>query len=94
MLDAKRWLIAPAFAALAGIALSGCEATKDGEVPFPAPDTDTTFKALFFSTTDLGLPYQPWPSDLLFSGSTQGTVNVPAQLLPTTAESIERLNAC
>jgi hypothetical protein len=80
MLDAKRWLIAPAFAALAGIALSGCEATKDGEVPFPAPDTDTTFKALFFSTTDLGVPFQPWPSDLLFSGTTDGTVNIPASL--------------
>jgi pimeloyl-ACP methyl ester carboxylesterase len=81
MLDAKRWLIAPAFAALAGIALSGCEASKEGEVPFPPEDNDPTFKALFFSTTDLGVPFQPWPSDLLFSGTTQGTVNIPASLV-------------
>ena len=81
MLDAKRWLIAPAFAALAGIALSGCEASKDGEVPFPPVDNDPTFKALFFSNTSAGIPYQPWPTDLLFSGTTQGTVNVPAALI-------------
>jgi hypothetical protein len=81
MLDAKKWLIAPALASLAGIALSGCEASKDGEYPFPAADTDPTFKALFFSTTDAGIPYQPWPSDLLFSGTTQGTVNIPASLV-------------
>jgi hypothetical protein len=81
MLDAKRWLIAPALAALAGIALSGCEASKDGEVPFPPEDTDPTFKALFFSNTDAGIPYQPWPTDLLFSGTTQGTVNIPTALV-------------
>jgi hypothetical protein len=41
MLDAKRWLIAPALAAIAGIALSGCEASKDGQDPFPAEPPET-----------------------------------------------------
>jgi len=82
MVEAKRRLIAPAIALLAGIALSGCEASRDGDyADFPPKDTDPTFKALFFSTTDLGVPYQPWPSDLLFSGTRQGTVNIPASLV-------------
>jgi dienelactone hydrolase len=51
--------------------LSGCEATKDGD-PFPPPPTDV-FKAEF-NTTSGALPY---PIDLFFSGSTDGTINLP-----------------
>ena len=81
MVDAKRRLIVPAIALLAGVALSGCEASKDGQYAnYPPPDNDPTFTALFFSTTAAGAPYQPWPTDLLFSGTTQGTVNIPAAL--------------
>jgi dienelactone hydrolase len=84
MVDAKRWLIVPALAALAGIALSGCEASRDGDfADDPQPDTDPTFKALFFSLSAAGAPYQPWPTDLLFAGTTQGTVNIPAALTGT-----------
>ena len=81
MLTSKFRQWTPALALVIGTALSGCESSKDGEYPFPAVDTDPTFKALFFSTTDAGIPYQPWPSDLLFSGTTQGTVNIPASLV-------------
>ena len=72
-----RWT--PALVLAMGVALSGCEASKDGQDPFP-PEPAGTFKALFFSTTALGAPYQPWPSDLLFIGTTDGTVNIPAPL--------------
>ena len=65
MLDAKRWLIAPALAALAGIALSGCEASQDGQVPFPPPPPETgvaRFK-LDVANSVLDIPY---PTDLYF----------------------------
>lgn len=80
MVDAKTRLLAPALALLAGMALSGCEASKDGVDPYPPEDNDVSFKALFFSSTPLGVPYQPWPSDLLFSGTTDGTLNIPSPL--------------
>ena len=72
-----RWT--PALVLAMGVALGGCEASKDGQDPFP-PEPAGTFKALFFSTTALGVPYQPWPTDLLFSGTMDGTVNIPAAL--------------
>jgi dienelactone hydrolase len=82
MLSCKLGRWTPALVLAMGVALSGCEASKDGAYKdFPVPDTDPTFKALFFSNTDAGIPYQPWPSDLLFSGTTQGTVNIPAALV-------------
>lgn len=58
-------------ATLSGLALGGCEASKDGD-PFPPPPTET-FKADFNTTTG-ALPY---PIDLFFSGSTDGTLNLP-----------------
>ena len=79
MLSCKLGRWTPALALAMGVALSGCEASKDGQVPFPEEPAGT-FKALYFSTTALGVPYQPWPSDLLFSGTTDGTVNIPASL--------------
>ena len=82
MVDAKRWLIAPALAAVAGIALSGCEASQDGEYkdfPKPAPET---FTALFAPTAPI--PVLPFPIDLFFNGTTDGTLNIPANYAPMT----------
>jgi dienelactone hydrolase len=82
MVDAKRWLIAPALAAVVGIALSGCEASQDGEYkdfPKPAPET---FTALFAPTA--AIPVLPFPTDLFFSGTTDGTLNIPLTYAPMT----------
>jgi dienelactone hydrolase len=82
MVDAKRWLIAPALAAVAGIALSGCEASQDGEYkdfPKPAPET---FTALFAPTA--AIPVLPFPTDLFYSGTTDGTLNIPLTYAPMT----------
>lgn len=82
MVDAKRWLIAPALAAVAGIALSGCEASQDGDYkdfPTPAPDT---FTALFAPTA--AIPVLPFPTDLFFNGTTDGTLNIPTTYTPMT----------
>lgn len=82
MVDAKRWLIAPALAAVVGIALSGCEASQDGEYkdfPKPAPGT---FTALFAPTA--AIPVLPFPTDLFYNGTTDGTLNIPATYSPMT----------
>jgi hypothetical protein len=57
--------------ALAVVALSGCEASKDGAA-MPPPPTET-MKALFNPATGA----IPHPTDLFFSGSTDGTLNLP-----------------
>ncbi|HEX6571063.1 MAG TPA: hypothetical protein VF055_03500, partial [Steroidobacteraceae bacterium] len=74
-------------AALATIALGGCSATKDGE-PYPRPATEV-FKAEF-NTTSGSLPY---PTDLFFSGSTDGTLNPPATIPWRPASNREGLSA-
>lgn len=75
MLDAKTRLLTPALAVIAAVALSGCEASKDGD-RFPAQLPDT-FVANFSVTTGLF----PFPSDLpAFVGSTDGTLNISAPL--------------
>ena len=82
MVDAKRWLIAPALAAVVGIALSGCEASQDGEYKdFPKPPPET-FTALFAPTA--AIPVLPFPTDLFFNGTTDGTLNIPATYSPMT----------
>jgi hypothetical protein len=58
-------------AALVAVALAGCSASKDGD-PLPPPASQV-FKAEF-STTTGRLPY---PTDLFFAGSTDGTLNLP-----------------
>jgi len=81
MVDAKRWLIAPALAAVAGIALSGCEASQDGEYkdfPKPAPET---FTALYSPAS--AVPVLPFPTDFpWFIGSTDGTLNISTAYAP------------
>jgi dienelactone hydrolase len=75
MLDAKTRLLTPALAVLAAVALSGCEASKDGD-PFPASAPET-FNALFSLTTG----QLPFPSDVPgFIGSTDGTLNYTGAL--------------
>jgi len=70
MLDAKTRLLTPALAVIAAVALSGCEASKDGD-RFPA-QLPGTFNALFSLTTG----QLPFPSDVpAFLGSTDGTLN-------------------
>jgi len=83
MVDAKRRLIVPAIALLAGIALSGCEASKDGDYAnFPPPPTTTgpgvaKFK-IDLANSVLDVPY---PYDLYFAipgAPVDGTLNLPA----------------
>ena len=80
MLHGKRWLIAPALAVLAGIALSGCEASKDGQVPFPPPPPETGV-ARFNINLAASVLDVPYPYDLYFAipgAPVDGTLNIPA----------------
>ena len=87
MVDAKRRLIAPAIALLAGIALSGCEASKDGEVPYP-PTVDTSAPGVARFKLDLANSVLdiPYPYDFYFATATalgepvDGTLALPAGL--------------
>ena len=79
MLNAKRWLIGPALAALAGIGLSGCEASKNGQDPFPAepPETGVAKFNINLAASVLDVPY---PYDLYFAipgAPVDGTLNIP-----------------
>ncbi len=72
MLESRNRLPACALAAsVASLVLAGCTSSSDGD-PSPAPPSDV-FKAEF-NTTSGALPY---PVDLFFSGSTDGTLNLP-----------------
>jgi hypothetical protein len=72
MLEFKTRLVAPALLLLAGVALSGCEASKDGpEFPPPAPEVSTA--KFNIATGDFPYPADPF----FFSGTTDGTLNLP-----------------
>jgi pimeloyl-ACP methyl ester carboxylesterase len=60
-------------AALSAVVLAGCSPTQDGD-PSPPPPPQT-FKAEFNPST-LRLP---WPNDAFFAGTTDGTLNLPAE---------------
>ena len=79
MVEVKTRRFAPALALLAGIALSGCEVSQDGG-EFPPPASED-FIAYFYDLTGAGAPLLPWPTDLFFAGSTDGTINIPAALV-------------
>ena len=88
MFESRNRLMKPAMAAaLATVALGGCSASKDGD-PYPLPSTEV-FKAEF-NTTSGSLPY---PTDLFFSGSTDGTLNPPATIPWRPASNREALSA-
>jgi dienelactone hydrolase len=75
MFDAKTRLLTPALAVLAAVALSGCEASQDGD-PFPAP-----VPGEFIANFSVAAGQFPFPSDLpAFVGSTDGTINFTAPL--------------
>ena len=74
MLEFKTRLVAPALLLLAGVALSGCEASKDGP-EFPPPPTDVAVAN--FSDVTGKLPY---PFDFFFTGTTDLTLNIPAAI--------------
>jgi hypothetical protein len=76
MVDAKRRLLAPAVAVMAGVALGGCEASKDGDYE-NFPTAPQTMVANFSVTSGTVVPF---PIDLLFAGSTDGTLNIPASV--------------
>ena len=72
MFESRTWLRACALAAsVATVAFAGCSASKEGD-PLPAP-ANTDFKAEFNTTTG----HLPYPTDLFFVGSTDGTLNLP-----------------
>jgi len=77
MLESRSRLFAPALAvALAGIALGGCDSTSEGpESPPPPP---TNFEALFDPLAGVS----PWPTDLLFLGTDDGTINFSGTTAP------------
>lgn len=83
----NRLLGAALVAAMAATMLSGCEATQDGD-PSPPPPTEI-FKAEF-NTTSGSVPY---PTDLFFSGSTDGSLELPATIAWRPASNREALNA-
>lgn len=72
MLEFKTRLVAASLALLAGSSLVGCSPTKDGPQD-PAPASKITVAKF-----DLVAGYLPFPTDLFFSGSTDGSLNVPA----------------
>lgn len=86
MVEAKTRRLATALALMAGVALSGCEVSQDG--PESPPPPTETFKALFYTLSGSGFPYLPWPTDFMFSGSVDGTLNIPT---PTGSSSADTL---
>ena len=76
MLDAKTRLLTPALAVIAAVALSGCEASQDGD-PFPAPVPGEFIANFSLPTASSPLPVWPYPIDLWFPGSTDLTLNIP-----------------
>jgi hypothetical protein len=71
MFESRNRVFAPALAlAVTAIALAGCDATKDGGATPAAP-----VPVANFSDTTGKVPY---PFDFYFTGSTDGTLNIPA----------------
>jgi hypothetical protein len=76
MLEAHSRLLTPALALLGAVALAGCEASQDGPAfPPPAPST-------FVAEYDPLAGFSPWPTDLLFLGTDDGTINFSGLTAP------------
>jgi hypothetical protein len=88
MLESRNRLTKPVLAtALATIVLGGCSASKDGEdYPLPLPD-------VFTADFDTTAGFVPYPTDLFFNGSTDGTLNPPATIPWRPASNREALSA-
>jgi hypothetical protein len=70
MFETRHRVIAPALAlAIIAISLAGCDSTQDGDPSPPLPPS--TFEALFNPLAGVS----PWPTDLLFLGTDDGTIN-------------------
>ena len=72
MFESRNRLFAPALAALAGIALGGCHASSEGPESPPPP---TELAVANYSDVTGKVPY---PFDYYFTGTTDGTLNIPA----------------
>ena len=79
MFDAKTRLLTPALAVIAAVALSGCEASKDGD-PFPPP-LPSSGVAKFNINLAASILDVPYPYDLYFAipgEPVDGTLALPA----------------
>lgn len=77
-LKLRRWT--PALVLAMGVALGGCEASKDGQDPFPAPPPETGV-AKFNINLAASILEVPYPYDLYFAipgAPVDGTLNIPA----------------
>lgn len=68
------------------LALSAC--VKDSESTTPAPSPLATFKARFVPLGGI----MPFPNDLYFNGSTDGTLNIPVADPANTGDPLEAIN--
>jgi hypothetical protein len=87
MLEFKTRSVAPSMALLAAITLAGCSASKDGP-PMPPPPLDPVVAE--FNPLAGSLPF---PTDLLFAGTTDGTLNIPATMVWHAASNVAAMNA-
>jgi hypothetical protein len=77
-LKLRRWT--PALVLAMGVTLGGCEASKDGQDPFPAPPPETGV-AKFNINLAASILEVPYPYDLYFAipgAPVDGTLNIPA----------------
>jgi hypothetical protein len=88
MVDAKRRLLTPAIVAIAGVALTGCDEAPKTSDSYPFPTATETMVANFSITSSV----VPFPNDLFFFGSTDGTLNLPAQAAPPVVFTAAGLN--
>ena len=79
MLSCKLGRWTPALVLTMGVALGGCEVSKDGQVPFPAPAPETGV-AKFDINLAASVLDVPYPYDLYFAipgAPVDGTLNIP-----------------
>jgi len=88
MVDAKKRLIAPAIIAIAGVALTGCDEVPKTSDSYPFPTATETMVANFSPAGSV----VPFPNDMFFIGSTDGTLNLPAQAAPPVVFAAAALN--
>jgi hypothetical protein len=87
MIYRKQWVLA----LVAGVALSACSSdrTQDGQPDVPVVAPPTAVQQALFRPAGGILPY---PNDLYFNGSTDGTLNLPPTAFNPLVESLNRLD--